>query len=1205
MQPLPAEGCVVPTRLKIDCAKKEARGLYELVPGVSWLGKPVWDQDTKARQRIYSDKDGRWIVGTAAVMKENAGWLISSEHGDVLMPDEIEEWLHYNAQGEWVPTGLSVVPEGSSPWPLPAADARMACADRGCTSRSPGEWKCKECMRLFCISCKFSHDCYPQPPALQQHQHQQPQPQLQQPQQPAPYALSSFSGRVSRSVPIAQHRSPSPPRLAVSPAASPTLSFAPSPDDGGPSAAAAASGPSAAEAAAEAARQQEQQKELTRLRAAVETMDERRRDDAKAMATLQRRLDATTAEAASLESRLSTSDTIAAALRDQRDAAWAEAHAAEAEAAAEAAAAEAAKAAAAAAATAPVPSGTVDDPLWGSVFVDPHAAEDHAEVSPSRSRQLRRQASAVALEDRRLQVTKACAGPACTVMTSIPVAVGAAVAGGAQLIHFEVKQMKGGRGSRMCVGVAGRSGAPRVDLRGDGLVFVNGDLYSDSYASTTSVAAAAAADITGLVSSPGFEGGGVEHLSYARGDVVTVCVDPAAGTVAFSVNDPSAAHPVVVVPLPLPTRWATGDGGAEEEYYEERAQEYFPCVRLVSQGDSARVAHDAADVVAKAALSNRVGELEDTLCLMENRFVAGTEERARTAPPQLRASECHWARAREEAAAPSPLPSQEEQPWRLDVTADPDPESPAVPLPVEEVRLTVVEWHSARPCAAPPAPARPETRDFTGGPVGPPQRSRGVGTAEGHGGVVPASPRRVVTPFSKRNEQAADHNGGGLGLEAAASSSVAAAARVVVPPPVLLPPPPPPPAEHVRCLENAVCMLASMECDDWEAAAAVLSRCFDTGGAGEGEAAAVRSLTEAGCLVIDKMQQKTSALRAMYAEVQTVATRAMEAAEAAEGEAAMEREAAAEAVAAAAEAAAAAAQLAVERSEPPRTDQGTQPSPRPSPPRSGGGEAAVVSMDEAAIGVGEDAAEVFLADAATSPLAASAAAAGKGSPSASAAVRGGAPDWLAAAGPLVPALDRVLCAVSEGASLPPEIFSDEHILYSLVPVLSRIHTNIALSKLTSPQPQPTPQVRAQAEASVTVTSVPLPAAPAPPLPPRRAFSAEGSSPPAADAEPSRRRSIVDELEKVEQSLAMHAAALYPEGASASAAARSSSAAATSASVPEWVTADPWSAKLCGTLPPLPVMPPPLASPAPSGVASRMRNVSPPRRVGRVVRMENE
>eukprot|EP01062_Namystynia_karyoxenos_P083015 TRINITY_DN9462_c0_g1_i1.p1 TRINITY_DN9462_c0_g1~~TRINITY_DN9462_c0_g1_i1.p1 ORF type:complete len:1613 (+),score=375.91 TRINITY_DN9462_c0_g1_i1:80-4918(+) len=150
----------VPSKLSVRCSEKqEPEGVYELVPGAAWHGAPVWDQPGAIGQRIYSDGDGRWIAGTAAVMETNAGWLLSAEHGG-RMPHEVATWEVYSPDG-WIPApGVDVRAAGPLvPWRAlgPPASRPPPCAVPGCSDA--GGWPCSTCGGDFCLADRFSHGC--------------------------------------------------------------------------------------------------------------------------------------------------------------------------------------------------------------------------------------------------------------------------------------------------------------------------------------------------------------------------------------------------------------------------------------------------------------------------------------------------------------------------------------------------------------------------------------------------------------------------------------------------------------------------------------------------------------------------------------------------------------------------------------------------------------------------------------------------------------------------------------------------------------------------------------------------------------------------------------------------------------------------------------------------------------------------------------
>eukprot|EP00756_Hemistasia_phaeocysticola_P020876 Hpha_TRINITY_DN15743_c1_g4::TRINITY_DN15743_c1_g4_i1::g.40041::m.40041 len=148
----------VPTQLEVVSDRAEARGVYSLVQGVAWQGLPVWDQDGSLGQRIYSDAEGRWLVGTAAVMASSAGWLLSEDHFG-RMPHEISTWEAYTPGGWVLSHGSAVRQIGQqTPWRAErgASGPQSVCSQPGCGQ--PGGWICNSCGRGFCISDKFGHD---------------------------------------------------------------------------------------------------------------------------------------------------------------------------------------------------------------------------------------------------------------------------------------------------------------------------------------------------------------------------------------------------------------------------------------------------------------------------------------------------------------------------------------------------------------------------------------------------------------------------------------------------------------------------------------------------------------------------------------------------------------------------------------------------------------------------------------------------------------------------------------------------------------------------------------------------------------------------------------------------------------------------------------------------------------------------------------
>ena len=78
----------IPSVLFIQCKKTEVSGTYKIIHGEEWQGMPLWDQDTPRKQRIYSDTEGRWLIGTEASMVNNEGWVMSRDHQG-RMPHEV------------------------------------------------------------------------------------------------------------------------------------------------------------------------------------------------------------------------------------------------------------------------------------------------------------------------------------------------------------------------------------------------------------------------------------------------------------------------------------------------------------------------------------------------------------------------------------------------------------------------------------------------------------------------------------------------------------------------------------------------------------------------------------------------------------------------------------------------------------------------------------------------------------------------------------------------------------------------------------------------------------------------------------------------------------------------------------------------------------------------------------------------------------
>ena len=285
----------VPTRLTIDCDKKEARGEYTLRSGEAWHGLPVWERDTRQRESLYSDADGRWIVGTVEVMKNNAGWVMSGEHSGRL-PHEVGGWMKF-ASGEWVATDVTVSADGMSPWP---DTATHACSNEHCNEESA--FLCAGCEQHFCSPCKGTHGCRspppppPPPPPIISNTPTRNSTLITEAAPQAQRRESRSSSRVSRAVPIHHHASPMElpqPQFGLSRSGSDDTTFSDSTHT----------------------------HSSVRNERTIETLDRQLLEEKNNVSRLEKVVTERAGENAVLRSQLTSIDTVLCAVRDERDAA--------------------------------------------------------------------------------------------------------------------------------------------------------------------------------------------------------------------------------------------------------------------------------------------------------------------------------------------------------------------------------------------------------------------------------------------------------------------------------------------------------------------------------------------------------------------------------------------------------------------------------------------------------------------------------------------------------------------------------------------------------------------------------------------------------------------------------------------------------------------------------------------------------------------
>ncbi|KAJ9454385.1 hypothetical protein DIPPA_62403 [Diplonema papillatum] len=532
----------VPTVLRVVSSKREVDGVYYLVKGEVCQGLPVWDQASEARQRIYSDPDGRWLIGTKDVMGENAGWVMSVEHGRKLPHEpEVQPWLSFG-NSEWAAneevhvdaTGVATLPCSLNGELGPFSFENGQCQQQS-SCQFMGVIRCRQCGKTTCPSCKAQHDlhCLPRLP--------------QQKTPPLP-----------RTPPLIPHIKTRAPQHPVSPSSAASdnetsgLTFRASFVD----TVAQNIRPSKERSAEHLVLTQPLEDEI-KLRSMISALQHKLSDSRDRIIDLAKDVDKGQVEIQVLKSQLRSSDSILAAVKEELSTVKEERNTVSTRLCNSDFHANAAAIVLRAGSRQGHHAGTQTDPSSGCPGCGKTASTGCCDWCPARwfsprespfvEKAIARFSSwrgcvfhsvaGTTLSDGCTTVTKAAGGPAVSVLGTAAI-----VNSGMHEVAFTITAAMGS-GKRLCVGVSGAVGAPRVDLRADGSVFLNGECIGS-------------------------------HIGFSACDVVVVTVDLNENKVCFAVGGN-------VRWWPLPSNLG---------------QPLHPCVRLVTEGDTVRI-----DTVAKDA----------------------------------------------------------------------------------------------------------------------------------------------------------------------------------------------------------------------------------------------------------------------------------------------------------------------------------------------------------------------------------------------------------------------------------------------------------------------------------------------------------------------------------------------------------------------------------------------------------------------------